>query len=155
MQGSPRFTRTFSLCVCSPFKLTFVKPTLFSFGYDYYASTRMVASQLNHQIILLLKHPLTHYWTSPLNFLFTSGCDTRLVEQTSQDKYSGWAKIISYKAYLQLRMLTVMAKARMVLKENKLEWSKEWGREFQGEKMILLFFLTLASHRLHQRLIPV
>ena len=29
------------------------------------------------------------------------------------------------KAYLQLRMLTVMAKARMVLKENKLEqWSK-------------------------------
>ena len=26
----------------------------------------MVASQLNHQIILLLKRPLTHYWTSPL-----------------------------------------------------------------------------------------
>ena len=44
----------------------FVKPTLFSFGYDYYSSARMVAPQLNHQIILLLKHPLTHYWTSPL-----------------------------------------------------------------------------------------
>ena len=41
-------------------------PTLFSIGYDYYASARMVASQLNHQIILLLKCPLTHYWTSPL-----------------------------------------------------------------------------------------
>ena len=26
----------------------------------------MVASQLNHKIILLLKRPLTHYWTSPL-----------------------------------------------------------------------------------------
>ena len=43
-----------------------VIPTLFSFGYNYYAPTRMVASQLNHQIILLLKRPLTHYWTSPL-----------------------------------------------------------------------------------------
>ena len=26
----------------------------------------MVAFQLNDQNILLLKHPLTHYWTSPL-----------------------------------------------------------------------------------------
>ena len=26
----------------------------------------MVASELNHQIIVLLKRPLTHYWTSPL-----------------------------------------------------------------------------------------
>ena len=34
------------------FKLNFLKPTLFSFVYDYYASARMVASQLNHQIIL-------------------------------------------------------------------------------------------------------
>ena len=33
----------------------FVKSTLFSFGYEYYAPARMVASQLNHQIILLLK----------------------------------------------------------------------------------------------------
>ena len=32
----------------------------------YYASARMVTSQLSHQIILLLKHPLTYYWTSPL-----------------------------------------------------------------------------------------
>ena len=51
---------------CSHFKHNFFKPTLFSLGYDYYASARMVASQLNHQIILLLKRPLTHYWTSPL-----------------------------------------------------------------------------------------
>ena len=48
-------------------KMNFLKPTLFSFGYDYHALACMVASQLNHQIILLLKHPLTHYWTSPLN----------------------------------------------------------------------------------------
>ena len=26
----------------------------------------MVASELNHQIVLLLKRPLTHYWSSPL-----------------------------------------------------------------------------------------
>ena len=32
---------------------------IFIYGYDYYASARMVASQLNHQIILLLMHPLT------------------------------------------------------------------------------------------------
>ena len=30
----------------------------------------MVASKLNHQIILLLKRPLTHHWTSPLNTVF-------------------------------------------------------------------------------------
>ena len=40
--------------------LSFVKPALFSLVYDYYASVRMVASQLNHEFILLLKHPLTH-----------------------------------------------------------------------------------------------
>ena len=26
----------------------------------------MIISQLNHQIILLLKRPVTHYWMSPL-----------------------------------------------------------------------------------------
>ena len=31
----------------------------------------MVASQLNYQIILLLKRPLTHYWTSPLTIFIT------------------------------------------------------------------------------------
>ena len=33
-------------------------------------SARMVASQLNHQINLLLKRPLTHYWTSPLKVVW-------------------------------------------------------------------------------------
>ena len=42
-------------------KLTFVKPALFSLGYDHYASARMTASQVNHQIILLLKRSLTQY----------------------------------------------------------------------------------------------
>ena len=51
------------MSICSR---SMVKPMLFSFGYDYYSSARMVAPQLNHQIILLLKRPLTHYWTSPL-----------------------------------------------------------------------------------------
>ena len=30
----------------------------------------MVVSQLNIQIILLLKRPLTHFWTSPLTEFF-------------------------------------------------------------------------------------
>ena len=42
---------------------------IYSSGYDNYASARMVASQLNHHIILVLKRPLTHYWTSPLSFV--------------------------------------------------------------------------------------
>ena len=58
--GSPSFTRIFSFWFCSHFTLNFVKPTLFSFGYDYYSSARMVAPQFNHQITLLLKCPLTH-----------------------------------------------------------------------------------------------
>ena len=37
-----------------------VKPTWFPFGFDRYASARMVASQLTWQNILLLKRPLTH-----------------------------------------------------------------------------------------------
>ena len=67
-RGDPRVLLELSLFdFCSQFfKMNFVKPTLFSFSYDYYTSARMVASQLNHQIILLLKRPLTHYWTSPL-----------------------------------------------------------------------------------------
>ena len=56
----------------SHFKLNFVKPTLFSFANNYYASAHMVASQLHHQIILLFKRPLTHYWTAPLNHWFYS-----------------------------------------------------------------------------------
>ena len=67
MWRSPCFTQTFSAWFYSHFKLNFVKPTLFSFGYDYLnAPACMVASQLNHQIILLLKCPLTHYWISLL-----------------------------------------------------------------------------------------
>ena len=63
----PRVLLELSFGSGSHFKLNFVKSTLISFGYDYYAPARMVASQINHQIILLLKRPLTHYWTSPLN----------------------------------------------------------------------------------------
>ena len=66
----------------------FVKPTLFSLGYDYYASTRMVASQLNHQIILLLKRPLTHYWTSPLM--------KNLLKMNDSSFLSGKSQIISF-----------------------------------------------------------
>ena len=44
--------------ILQPFKLNFLKPTSFSFVYDYYASARMVASQLNRQIILLLKRSI-------------------------------------------------------------------------------------------------
>ena len=41
---------------------------IFSGGYNYYASARMIASQLNQQIISVpIKRPLTHYWSSPLN----------------------------------------------------------------------------------------
>ena len=58
-RGSPPLTRTF-FHFTAIFTQNFLKPTLFSFGY-YYASARIVASQLNHQIILLLKRPLTHY----------------------------------------------------------------------------------------------
>ena len=66
-RGSPPFTRTFSFEFTTIFKLHFLKPTLFSFGYDYHALVRMVASQLNYQIILLLKRPLiTHYTAPPL-----------------------------------------------------------------------------------------
>ena len=45
-----------------PFKLNFLKPAYFHFGYDYYASARMVASHLNHQIVVLLieKRPMIH-----------------------------------------------------------------------------------------------
>ena len=41
----------------------------------------MVASQLNQQIILLLKRPLTHYWTPPppLPLNFCDECDCKLV----------------------------------------------------------------------------
>ena len=55
----------------------FSNQLLFSFGYDYYTPARMVTSQLNHQIILLLKRPLTHYWTSPLKFKKLINMDRR------------------------------------------------------------------------------
>ena len=91
---SPRFTWTFSFWLCSNLKLNFVKPTLFSLGYDYYASARMVASQLNHLIMLLLKRPLTHNWTSPLmslvkclgsSFILYHGSSNRLAARVAGD----------------------------------------------------------------------
>ena len=54
-QGSLRFTQTsFFANVAISNWFFFFRPTLFSFGYDYYVHvpTRMVGSQLNHQIIL-------------------------------------------------------------------------------------------------------
>ena len=35
----------------------FLKPTIFSFGYEYYASARMVASKFNRQIIVFAEVP--------------------------------------------------------------------------------------------------
>ena len=60
MAGIPPFTLPFSFDFTAILKLKFFKPTLFPFDDDYYASAHMVAFQLNGQIILLLKHPLTH-----------------------------------------------------------------------------------------------
>ena len=60
MTGIPEFTQTFSFDFTAIFKPNFLKPTLFSFGFDY-ASACMVTSQLKEQINLLLKCPLTHY----------------------------------------------------------------------------------------------
>ena len=60
MAGIPVFYTNFLFWFYSHFYTNFFfKPTLFSFGYDYYASARMVASQFNRQIILLVKRPLT------------------------------------------------------------------------------------------------
>ena len=59
-RGSRLFTLTFSFDFAAIFKLNFLKPTVFSFGYDYYASACMAISKLNHHIILLMKRPLSH-----------------------------------------------------------------------------------------------
>ena len=64
-----------------PFKLNVVNPTLFSFGYDYYALTRMIASQLNHQLICITEASSNPTLNFPfkLNFvkptLFSFGYD--------------------------------------------------------------------------------
>ena len=55
MTGIPAiYSNFFSFDFAAILTLNFLKPTLFSFGYDYYASARMVTSQLNYQIILLM-----------------------------------------------------------------------------------------------------
>ena len=71
MAGIPTFySITFSFdFMYSHLKSEISQTNFISFGYDYYALARKVASQLNHQIILLLNRPLTHYWSSPLNTL--------------------------------------------------------------------------------------
>ena len=66
-QGSPPFMQTFSFDFTTIF-FSFFKPPLFAFGYDYYASARMVASHLNHQIILLLKRPSNPPLILPFKF---------------------------------------------------------------------------------------
>ena len=53
-RGDPRVLLELSL-------FDFVIQLFFSFGYDYNASVRIVVSQFNHQIVSLLKRPLTHY----------------------------------------------------------------------------------------------
>ena len=60
MAGIHAFYSELSLDFTAIFKLNFLKPTSFLFGYDYHTSARMVAPQINHQIILLLGHPITH-----------------------------------------------------------------------------------------------
>ena len=49
MLGNPHFTETFCFDFAAIFKLNFLK----HFGYDYYASAPIVASQLNWQIIFI------------------------------------------------------------------------------------------------------
>ena len=45
--------------------------TLFTVDDDYYTSVLMIDSLLKKsESILLLKRPLTHYWTSPLNLVW-------------------------------------------------------------------------------------
>ena len=66
MAGTSAFYSNFLFLIWQPFlNLNFLKPILFSFGYDCYASADMVAFQLNRQIVLR-KRPLTHFWSSPL-----------------------------------------------------------------------------------------
>ena len=47
MAGIPAFYFNFSFDITAISKLNFLKPTSFSFGYDYHASARMIASRLN------------------------------------------------------------------------------------------------------------
>ena len=48
----------------------------------------MVASELNHQIVLLLKRPLTHYRSSPLIYQMINNpinCDIFFLNQTIEE----------------------------------------------------------------------
>ena len=59
---------------CSHFKLNFVKPTLFSFGYDYYWLLLCTSSHgcfpVKSPKYFIAEAPsFTHYWTSPLTLL--------------------------------------------------------------------------------------
>ena len=53
VEDPPVFLELSLLIFAAIFKLNFLKPNLFSFGYEYYVSDRMVASQLNRQIFIL------------------------------------------------------------------------------------------------------
>ena len=90
MVGIPAFYSKFLFWFYSHFKLNFLKPTSFSFGYDYYASARMVASQLNRQIIVLLKrsiiidtdrdgHEISHFGGLPRQLYFPEVRSTDIV----------------------------------------------------------------------------
>ena len=69
MRRSLRFAWTFSFFVVAILNWIFSNQLDFHLIMNImqYVPARMVASQLNHQIILLLKLPLVHYWTSPLS----------------------------------------------------------------------------------------
>ena len=58
MRRSSCFTQTFSVWFYSNFKLNFVKPTSFSFGYDYYAPAHFPVKSPNNFIAEVPSNPL-------------------------------------------------------------------------------------------------
>ena len=95
MAGSLAFTPTFSFNFTAIFKLNFLKPELFIFIrfwlLIHHALARMVASQLNHQIILLLKLPQTKELEAP--------CSNPLILpfnawfSSPESKFGFWVKV--------------------------------------------------------------
>ena len=65
----PAFYSNFLFFICSHFELDFIKPTLFSFGYEYYASAHMVKSQLNHQNYFIAEAPSNPLLNLPFNIM--------------------------------------------------------------------------------------
>ena len=101
----------------------FDTPSLRTRACDYYASARMViTSQLNHQIILFLKRPLTHYWTSPLNVKFhriTSWIwhvvRVCMVSDSLICPFKGWLSICSFQSVLYGVFLVLLKSTAWIL----------------------------------------